>query len=95
MTDGRLSVGRTGGCHDNAVAESFFDTPNNEMFHLRGFATRAEARDAVVEYIEACCNRRRAHSTIDYRIPAEVMAELQARAEATAAAESGAMPSVA
>lgn len=91
--DVRLSVGRTGSCHDNAVAESFFGTLKNEMYHLRSFATRAEARAAVVEYIEAYYNRRRPHSTIGYRIPAEVMAEFQARAEA--AAESGVMPSAA
>ena len=29
----RLSVGRTGSCHDNAVAESFFANLKNEMYH--------------------------------------------------------------
>ena len=29
----RLSVGRTWSCHDNAVAESFFGTLKNEMYH--------------------------------------------------------------
>lgn len=85
--DVRLSVGRTGSCHDNAVAESFFGTLKNEMYHLRSFATRAEARAAVVEYIEAYYNRRRLHSAIGYRIPAEVMAEFLARAEAAFADE--------
>lgn len=69
----RLSVGRTGSCHDNAVAESFFATLKNEMFHLRKWPTRDEARRAVIEFIEPYYNRRRPHSTIGYRIPAEAM----------------------
>ena len=77
----RLSVGRTGSCHDNAVAESFFASLKNEMYHLRSFATRAEARVAVVDYVEGYYNRRRPHSTVGYRIPAELMDEFFARAE--------------
>ena len=79
----RLSVGRTGSCHDNAVAESFFATLKNEMYHLRKWPTRDEARHAVVEFIEPCYNRRRPHSTIGYRIPAEVMDGFFERAEPT------------
>ena len=71
--DVRLSCSRTGNCHDNAVAESFFATLKNEMYYRRGFATRAEARTAVVEFIESYYNRRRPHSTIGYRAPAEAM----------------------
>ena len=40
----RLSVGRTGVCWDNAVAEAFFASLKNEMFHRQRFATRARAR---------------------------------------------------
>ncbi len=69
----RLSAGRTGSCHDNAVAESFFATLENEMYHTRSFATGEEAKHAVIEYIEAYYNRKRPHSTIGYRIPAEAM----------------------
>lgn len=43
----RLSIERTGSCYDNAVAESFFASLKNEMYHLRSFATRVEARVAV------------------------------------------------
>lgn len=77
----RLSVGRTGSCHDNAVAESFFATLKNEMYSLRPWATRAEARRAVVGFIEACYNRRRPHSTIGYQVPVERMAAFMERAE--------------
>lgn len=88
----RLSVGRTGSCHDNAVAESFFATLKNEMYSLRPWATRAEARHAVVGFIEACYNRRRPHSTIGYQVPAERMAAFMERAERAFSEDGGAMP---
>ena len=68
-----LSCSRTGNCHDNAVAESFFGKLKNDMYYCRSFATRAEARHAVVEYIEVDYNRKRPHSTIGYKIPARAM----------------------
>lgn len=49
----RLSVGRTGSCHDNVVAESFFGTLKNEMYHRRKWKTRLEAGNAVIDFIEA------------------------------------------
>ena len=68
----RLSVGRTGVCWDNAVAESFFSMLKNEMYHRQTFATRGRARFAVMEYIEVFYNRQRIHSALGYRTPAEV-----------------------
>jgi putative transposase len=68
----RQSVGRTGVCWDNAMAESFFGALKNEWIHRMTFATRAEARSAVVQYIEGFYNRTRIHSGIDYRTPMEV-----------------------
>ena len=87
--DVRLSVGRTGSCHDNAVAESFFATLKNEMYSLRSWATRAEARHAVVEFIEAYYNRQRPHSTIGYQIPAERMEAFMSRMETALAGDEG------
>lgn len=55
------------------TSEGLFGTFKNEMYSLRGFATRQEAKAAVVEYIEGYYNRRRPHSTVGYRIPAELM----------------------
>lgn len=72
--DVRLSCSRTGNCHDNAVAESFFATLKNEMYYRRSFTTRDSAKHAVIEFIEAYYNRRRPHSTIGYKVPAEAMA---------------------
>jgi transposase InsO family protein len=71
--DVRLSVGRTGVCWDNAVAESFFSMLKNEMFHRHEHPTRAHARLAVADYIEVYYNRRRPHSTLGYRTPAQAM----------------------
>ena len=71
--DVRLSCSRTGNCRDNAVAESFFAPPKNEMSYRSSFATRADAKHAVIEFIEADYNRRRPHSTIGYQVPAQAM----------------------
>lgn len=71
--DVRLSCSRTGNCRDNAVAESFFATLKNEMYHRRRFPTRDAAKHAVIEFIEADYTRRRPHSTIGYQVPAQVM----------------------
>jgi transposase InsO family protein len=86
----RLSVGCTGTCHDNAVAESFFSMLKNEMYYQQEFATRADARAAVMEYIEIDYNRQRRHSTIDYQIPAEKMAAFFERTAETSEGKEGA-----
>jgi putative transposase len=69
------SVGRTGVCWDNAVAESFFASLKNEMYYRTAFATRARARFAVADYIEVFYNRRRLHSTLGYRTPFEALSD--------------------
>ena len=69
----RLSCGRVGTCYDNAVAESWFSSLKNEKYHRYSYATRDEAKNAVVEYIEVFYNRKRPHSSIDGQIPAEKM----------------------
>jgi transposase InsO family protein len=76
------SVGRTGVCWDNAAAESFFGTLKNEMYYRQAFPTRAAARSAVADYIEIFYNRRRLHSTLGYRTPAEVLTQFQNAAAA-------------
>jgi putative transposase len=73
----RRSVGRTGVCYDNAVAESFFGTLKNEMYHRYRFPTRARARFAVADYIEVFYNRKRHHSTLGYRTPAQTLRDHQ------------------
>ncbi len=78
----RRSMGRTGVCWDNAAAESFFATLKNEMYYRYRFHTRSRARFAVAEYIEVFYNRRRMHSSIGYRTPAEALTEFHQAAAA-------------
>lgn len=68
----RCSMSRVGDCWDNAVVESFFSTLKTEaMQGGQAFVSRAEARSALFEYIEAFYNRQRRHSSLGYVSPAE------------------------
>ena len=75
-----VSMSRKGNCWDNAVAESFFATLKNELIHRRTWHTRGELRAAVFEYIEVFYNRRRLHSSLDYKTPAQAEQEYAAAA---------------
>lgn len=68
----RQSIGRTGICWDNAMAESFFGTLKNEWLNRMTFTTRTQARQEVVKYVEGFYNRRRLHSGLGYKTPLEV-----------------------
>ncbi|MFI1382928.1 transposase [Embleya sp. NPDC020886] len=74
----RLSVGRTGQCWDNALAESFFATLKNDLGADRRWPSRTAARAAVFEYVESWYNLRRLHSSLGYRSPVEYEAALAA-----------------
>jgi transposase InsO family protein len=65
------SMSRRGNCWDNAPMESFFASLKKELVHGTTFATRAEARTAIVEYIEVFYNNQRRHSTLGYVSPTE------------------------
>jgi len=67
----RPSVGKTGICYDNAVAESFFATIKKELVHLRPWPTLARLSSALFTYIETYYNRKRRHSTLAYLTPLE------------------------
>jgi transposase InsO family protein len=73
----RQSVGRTGICYDNAMAESFFAALKNERVHRTQYPTREHARRDIVRYIEFWYNSRRRHSGLGYRTPNQVYAEHQ------------------
>jgi putative transposase len=66
-----LSMGSTGDAYDNAMAESFFASLETELLDRTTFRTRADARLAVFDYIEAFYNRIRRHSALGYLSPAE------------------------
>ena len=65
------SMGRTGTALDNAMAESFIATLKTELVHRRRFPDREVARSAIFEYLEGFYNRRRLHSALSYRSPAD------------------------
>lgn len=55
------SMSRRGNCHDNAVAESFFNLLKRERIRRKIYRTREEARQDVFDYIEMFYNPRRKH----------------------------------
>ena len=67
----QVSMSRRGDCYDNAVVESFFGTLKQELVRDARWVTLAEARAAIHDYIEVFYNRRRLHSSLGYRSPAE------------------------
>jgi transposase InsO family protein len=71
----RQSVGRTGICYDNALAESFNGALKVERVHRTVYATRRKAREDIARYIELRYNRKRLHSALGYRTPQEAMEE--------------------
>ncbi len=78
------SMSRKGNCWDNAVAESFFGTMEQELVIPEGpWRDEAEARRAVGDYIHGFYNHRRRHSTLGYVSPVDYEAAhraLRARA---------------
>jgi len=63
------SMSRKGNCYDNAFIESFWSSLKYETVYHRKFATRAEARTALFDYIESFYNRTRLHSSLGYVSP--------------------------
>ena len=68
----RQSVGRTGSCFDNALAESFNAAVKVERVHRTVYPTRKKAKEDIARYIELRYNRTRLHSALGYRTPQEV-----------------------
>lgn len=67
----RRSLGRTGICYDNAVAESFFATLKKELIHTRPWRNLKTVTNAVFTWIEEYYNRQRRHSYLGYLTPHE------------------------
>jgi putative transposase len=63
------SMSEKGECLDNAVAERFFGSLKGERTSLRHYATRQEAWDDVIDYIEMFYNSKRLHSYVGYVSP--------------------------
>ncbi len=67
----RQSMGRTGTCYDNAVAESFFATFKKELIHTKPWLTLKRLRRETFLWIETYYNTHRRHSSIGYLTPTE------------------------
>jgi putative transposase len=65
------SMGRVGSCFDNAAAESFFSTLEHEVLSRHHFATKAQARAAVLAWCHDFYNTRRRHSSAALLPPTE------------------------
>lgn len=65
------SMSRKANCYDNAHMESFWGTLKAEALGHRRFATRAQARIAIFEYVETFYNRVRLHSALGYHSPVD------------------------
>jgi putative transposase len=74
----RCSMSRKGDCFDNAPVERFFGTLKTELVYQQHYRTRAEAQQAIVEYMECFYNRQRRHSALGYLSPAEYEAPYRA-----------------
>ncbi|MEW5701391.1 MAG: integrase core domain-containing protein [Candidatus Zixiibacteriota bacterium] len=75
----RGSMGRQGNCWDNAVVESFFGSFKTERVHGTYWATRTEARSAVVAWIEGWYNRERMHTSLNDLSPIEFEEQLEGK----------------
>ncbi|HHL5426586.1 IS3 family transposase [Klebsiella quasipneumoniae] len=65
------SMSRRGNCHDNAVAESFFQLLKRERIKKKVYGTREEARSDIFDYIEMFYNSKRRHGSSDQMSPTE------------------------
>ena len=64
-------MSRRGNCHDNAVAESFFQLLKRERIKKKIYGTREEARSDIFDYIEMFYNSKRRHGSSDQMSPTE------------------------
>ncbi|UUY07068.1 IS3 family transposase [Pseudomonas sp. J452] len=65
------SMSRRGNCHDNAVAESFFQLLKRERIRRKIYSTRQDARADVFDYIEMFYNPKRRHGFNNQLSPVE------------------------
>jgi putative transposase len=63
------SMSRRGNCHDNAVAESFFQLLKRERIKRKIYNHRDEARQDIFDYIELLYNSKRRHNSNNLLYP--------------------------
>lgn len=69
----RRSVGQTGICYDNALAESVNGAVKVELVNRVEYATREHARKDIARYIELYYNTQRLHSYHGYQTPQHIL----------------------
>jgi len=71
LTGNQLRCGMAckGECTDNTLAESLFGALKNELVYHEDYRCRAEARQSILEYIDAFYNRKRRHVFLNYMTP--------------------------
>ena len=87
-----VSMGSRGDCFDNSAIESFHATLKKDLIHRRSWPTKTDARTAIFGYIEAFYNRRRRHSRLGMRSPADFETSTLINGEAGLAASRLASP---
>ena len=71
-------MSKKGDCFDNAAMESWNGSLKVEAIHGETFATRADAKKHVFEYIDVYYNRKRLHSKLGYLSPVDFEAKIMA-----------------
>ena len=64
-----VRMSRKGDCYDNALMERCFATLKGECTDRQQWASHAQARQAIFEYLEVFYNRQRRHTSLDYLSP--------------------------
>ncbi len=64
-------MSRPATCYANAPMECFCSTCKRAWVDHRAYRSRTEAKSDLFFYIESFYNRRRRHSALDYRSPAD------------------------
>ena len=73
------SMSRRGNCHDNAVAESFFQLLKRERVKRKVYSSREDARMDIFEYIEMFYNVKRRHGSNNQLSPVEYEKQYERR----------------
>ncbi len=72
-------MSRRGNCHDNAVAESFFQLLKRQRVKRKIYSTREDARMDIFEYIEILYNVNRRHGSSNQLPPVEYEKQYERR----------------
>ena len=67
----QISMSRKGNPYDNAFVESFIKTLKWEEVYLNEYETYGDALDNIGTFIDEIYNRKRLHSSLEYRSPVD------------------------